>query len=317
VAYYLGIDGGGTKTTCALGDETSLLVSVNTGPSNITRVGETRARESLHRAVREVCAAAKIDSRQIRRACIGVAGAGREEVANAVRKIVAEMIPGEIQVVGDTVTSAEAAFGAGPGVIVIAGTGSIAYGRNSQGQTARAGGWGFAVSDEGSAHWIGRTLIHDLMRAIDQRLDDANAMQATADAFPLLRKIQAAWNLHSLEGLVRAANSHPDFAALFPLIVAADADDMTASVLSRAGNELAQLAAIVTRRLFANEISDDPLVQVAMIGGVFRHSLTVRESFRRDLQKLDPRVEVKPEIVEPVLGALQMATTGARYRTPR
>jgi glucosamine kinase len=142
-------------------------------------------------------------------------------------------------------------------------------------------------------------------------------MQATADAFPLLRKIQAAWNLHSLEGLVRAANAHPDFAALFPLIVAADADDMTASVLSRAGNELAQLAAIVTRRLFANEISDDPLVQVAMIGGVFRHSLTVRESFRRDLQKLDPRVEVKPEIVEPVLGALQMATTGARYRTPR
>ena len=53
----------------------------------------------------------------------------------------------------------EAAFGSGPGVIVIAGTGSIAYGRNREGQTARAGGWGFAISDEGSGHWIGRTAV--------------------------------------------------------------------------------------------------------------------------------------------------------------
>jgi N-acetylglucosamine kinase-like BadF-type ATPase len=316
VAYYLGIDGGGSKTTCAVGDETSLLTSVNTGPSNITRVGETRARESLHHAIREACAAAEIALGQIQRACIGVAGAGREEVAAAVRKIVAEVIPGEIQVVGDTVTSLQAAFSAGPGVIVIAGTGSIAYGRNSRGQTARAGGWGFAVSDEGSAHWIGCTLIHDLMRAIDQRPDGANDVQGMSNAFPLLREIQAAWNLHSPEEFVRAANSHPDFAALFPLIVAADADEITSTVLSRAGNELAQLAAIVTRRLFANEISDEALVHVAMIGGVFRHSQIVRESFHRELQKLDPRIEVKPEIVEPVLGALQMARSVGQS-TPR
>src|SRR5271155_1889955 len=60
VAYYLGIDGGGSKTTCAVGDEVSLLARVTTGPSNITRVGEGRAREALQKAIREACATARI-----------------------------------------------------------------------------------------------------------------------------------------------------------------------------------------------------------------------------------------------------------------
>ncbi len=86
-----------------------------------------------------------------------------------VRGTVSEIISGEvkpgkiktseIKVVGDNVIALEAAFGSGPGVIVIAGTGSIAYGRNRDGQTARAGGWGFAISDEGSGHWIGRAAV--------------------------------------------------------------------------------------------------------------------------------------------------------------
>ena len=74
---------------------------------------------------------------------------------------------GEIEVVGDMVIALEAAFGGDPGVIVIAGTGSIAYGRNSKGQTARAGGWGFAISDEGSGQWIGRAAVAATVRALD------------------------------------------------------------------------------------------------------------------------------------------------------
>ena len=76
-----------------------------------------------------------------------------------VHKILAEILQGEIDVVGDGPIALESAFGAGPGIIVIAGTGSIAYGRDANGTTARVGGWGFAVSDEGSAHWIGRAAI--------------------------------------------------------------------------------------------------------------------------------------------------------------
>jgi glucosamine kinase len=255
VAYYLGVDGGGSKTMCAVGDESSLLATVTAGPSNITRVGQTSARNALHVAIREACAKAKITPQQVQRACIGVAGAGREEIAGVVRQIVAEIIPGEIDVVGDMQIALTAAFGAGPGVIVIAGTGSIAYGRDAQGRTARAGGWGFAISDEGSAYWIGRAAISELLRTIDRAIDQSKDAQAIAEATRLCREMKAAWELHSFDELVRAANSNFDFARLFPAVLtAAEAGDALAPrVLAQAGRELAQLAGIVVRRLFPEE----------------------------------------------------------------
>jgi len=308
VAYYLGIDGGGSKTTCAVGDEVSLLARVTAGPSNITRVGEIRARESLQMAIREACAAAEIAPQEVQRACIGAAGAGREESAGAVRDFVAEIISGEIEVVGDMQIARTAAFGEGPGVIVIAGTGSIAYGRDARGRTARAGGWGFTISDEGSAHWIGAAAVSALLRVIDQSKD----AQATAEASLLFSEMQAAWGLLSLNELASAANSGSRFAKLFPAILTAAAagDTLAQCVLAQAGRELAQLAAIVVRRLFAEDNGNLPPTLMAMAGGVFRHSPTVREVFRDELRKLDPRLEVNPQVVDPVMGALQMARNG-------
>ena len=69
--YYLGIDGGGSKTTCAVGDDISLIATATAGPSNIVRVGEARARESLQQAVRQACAAAGITPQQVGRTCVG------------------------------------------------------------------------------------------------------------------------------------------------------------------------------------------------------------------------------------------------------
>lgn len=313
MAYYLGIDGGGSKTTCAVGDDTSQLGMATAGPSNITRVGEVRARESLRQVILEACADAGIDAQQVQRACIGVAGAGRMEVASAVRKIVAEVVPGKVEVVGDMEIALAAAFGAGPGVIVIAGTGSIAYGRNAQGTTARAGGWGFAISDEGSAHWIGRTAVADMLRTIDQRagegMNQLEEDQNAAKVLPLFREINAAWKLHSLDEFVRTANSSPDFAALLPAILAAaDAGDASAqSVLAKAAAELSRLAGIILRRLFIGHDAGSPTLQVSMVGGVFRYSPRVRGYFCDEVRRLDQQAEVNPEVVEPVGGALQMA----------
>jgi N-acetylglucosamine kinase-like BadF-type ATPase len=308
VAYYLGIDGGGSKTSCAVGDARSILAMSTAGPSNITRVDEMRARESLHQAIREACATAKINPRQIDRACIGAAGAGRQEVADVLRRIVAEVINGEIEVVGDMAIAMEAAFGAGPGVIVIAGTGSIAYGRNAQGTTARAGGWGFAISDEGSAHWIGRAAVANLLREIDHDEKQLGAQDAAED-LSLLRELKAVWNLRSLEEFVRTANSHPDFAALLPAILAAaDAGNISAQlVLEQAGAELSRLASTVIRKLFAEPDASSTFVKLAMVGGVFRHSARVREYFRDELRKFAPHAEVNQDVVEPVSGALEMA----------
>jgi glucosamine kinase len=349
VPYYLGIDGGGTKTLCAVGDESKLLATAAAGPSNVLRVGESQARESLHQSVHQACAAAGITPAQVTNTCIGAAGAARPEVAETVRRILAEILPSTtlpstINVVGDMQIALEAAFGAGPGVLVIAGTGSIAYGRDLKGNTARAGGWGFAISDEGSAHWIGRAAAAALVRDMD-RTETARAelarpetprteiaqpetaraemhqpeadskSRAALQASPLAASLLKAWNVTSLEDFARAPASPnpPDFAALFPAVLASSEDSAT-QILASAGAELAHLASVVICRLFppsrtseTNVAVSAAPIPVAMAGGVFRHAALVRQVFYNQVRWLDPGVQVQPEIVEPVEGALRLA----------
>lgn len=306
MAYYLGIDGGGSKTTCAVGDENSLLAVAVAGPSNITRVGEARARQALHEAIGKACSGAKIDPRQLSRACVGAAGAARVEIAGVVRRIVAEVIPCSVEVEGDMQIALQAALGVGPGAIVIAGTGSIAYGRNAQGETARAGGWGFAISDEGSAHWIGRAAVSGVLRAVD----DFGGNPGTQPMSSLFGEMRFIWKVESFEELARAANSNLDFAVLFPAVLAAaDAGDKLAQqTLAQAAGELARLARIVLQRVFPERHEAVPL---AMAGGVFRHSPTIRELFYNEVRAAHPNVVLKSEVVEPVHGALQLARRAA------
>ena len=304
MSYFLGIDGGGTKTTCAVGDETSLLATATAGPSNIVRVGESEARESLLRSVRQACAAAGIAPDEVVRTCVGGAGAARPELAAVVRRILAEILATPIDVVGDMQTALEAAFDTGPGVIVNAGTGSFAYGRNRQGKTLRAGGWGFAIGDEGSAHWIGHEAVSAVLRDSERRED-----AATLNESSLVKGLYKAWGVNSLLDLARAGNSlpPPDFAVLFPA-VAGSGDEVARQVLRKAARELAELAGVVIRRLFLQE---DGIVPVAMTGGVFRHAEIVRQVFYNELRKLEPRAQLNPEVVDPVEGALRMARRAA------
>jgi glucosamine kinase len=304
--YYLGIDGGGTKTTCAVGDEEHLLAMATAGPSNIVRVGESQTRQSLQQSVRQACAAAGITPVQVSHTCVGGSGAARPELAEIVRQFLAEIIPTPVDVVGDMQIALEAAFAAGPGVIVIAGTGSIAYGRDRQGTTARAGGWGFAIGDEGSAHWIGRAAVSAVLRASDRACGTAENILHGKFVAALCK----VWGVTSLADLAQAANSipPPDFAALFP-VVAASQDVLALQVLSNAGRELAEIAAVVANRLFPKDETGP--VPVAMTGGVFRHAVLTRGDFYNELRQLDPRVEINPRLVEPVEGALRMARRAA------
>lgn len=303
VPYFLGIDGGGTKTTCTVGDETRVLATATAGPSNIVRIGESQTRESLQMSVRQACAAAGISPEQVTRTCVGGSGAARPELAEIVRGILAEIISTPIDVVGDMQIALEAAFDAGPGVIVIAGTGSIAYGRDRHGKTIRAGGWGFAIGDEGSAHWIGRAAVSAVLRTSDLQ-GEAGISASPSLAEDLCRK----WGVTSLLDLARAANSipPPDFASLFPAVAASN-DELARQVLRQAGRELAQVAGIVIRRLFAEET----VVPVAMTGGVFGHSELVRQVFYNELRKLESRAQVNPKVVDPVEGALRTARRAA------
>ncbi len=312
MAYYLGIDGGGTKTRCVLADETTVLARSMTGGSNIVRLGETQAKEALRTAVRQVCATAKISPDRIHAVCIGAAGAARPEIAAKIRSILAELTPeiahANIEIVGDTVIALEAAFGAGPGVIAIAGTGSIVYGRDANGCTARAGGWGFAISDEGSGHWIGRRAISAILSARDQGLETT-----------LTAMVLRSWKLTTIDELVQQANSTPppDFPRLFPIVLRAadEADSIARDLLADAGTKLAMLAAIVVRRLaphapeamISMETIPKAMLPVAMMGSVFRQSPAVRQVFYNTLQTSFPGIEVRQDLADPVEGALARA----------
>jgi glucosamine kinase len=299
VAIYLGVDGGGTKTTCVIGDENSLLATATAGGSNVIRLGEAEARRGLHDAIQRACEAAKVELSSIHRISVGTAGSGRPQIGDIVRRMVAEIFPGEILIVGDMVIALEAAFGEAPGVVAISGTGSIAYGRNAIGRTARAGGWGFAISDEGSAHWVGRTAVMAIMRAHDEGAGSS-----------LFKVISQAWAITTLGELVRAANATPapNFAELFPpILAAAESGDLSArTVLTQAGAELAGLAKIVISRIF----EEAPDVRVAMSGGVFRNSALVRQVFYNSLRSEYPSAAVVSTVVDPAKGALDIARRG-------
>lgn len=303
--YYLGLDGGGSKTTGALGDESRVLATVTTGPSNIVRVGEAQTRESLHQAVRQACAGAGIAPAEITRTCFGGAGVARPEIAETLRRILTEVLPTPITVVSDMEIALEAAFDAAPGVIVNAGTGSFAYGRNAQGQTARVGGLGFAIGDEGSAHWIGREAVRAVLRLADRTAGRTPSFRHTQ----LVAALCQAWDVTSLSDLASVANSipPPNFASLFPA-VAASRDLVAQEVQTAAGAELAQAAAVVIRRLFPVEAEEQiHTVPIAMIGSVFAHAPLVRGVFDSDLHELDRRVQLQPQVIDPVEGALRLA----------
>lgn len=297
--FYIGIDGGGTKTRCVLGDETNVLATSMTGGSNVVRLGKEQARVALHAAVHGVCETARIAPDQITRICVGAAGAGRHEIVSAICAILAEITPAAVEVVGDTVTTLEAAFGSGPGIVAIAGTGSIVYGRDEYGHTVRAGGWGFAISDEGSGHWIGRQAVSTILQAYDGGWKTS-----------LTEGVLSEWNLSSLDELVKTANSTPppEFPRLFPVVLrAAEAGDkMARSLLETAGAHLVRLTDMVIRRL----VPRPPHAPVATSGSVFRQSELVRNVFYNTLQETFPGLDLRREIVEPVDGALALARRG-------
>ncbi len=302
MAHFLAIDGGGTTTTCAVADERKVLATATASASNITRVGQEQARTALQSAIRQACAAAGVNPRNVTRTCAGVAGGARREISQEIQQIIAEVVGGEITVVGDMIIALEAAFEGGPGVIVIAGTGSIAFGRNVRGETGRAGGWGYAISDEGSSYWIGRTALRFALRARDEGHDTE-----------LLAEIMRALNVREFQDLVRTTNTPAcDFAVIAPAVTElAQRDEFARGVIAFAARELAELADTVIRHIW--DVSQH--VPVATAGGVFRNSAIVRELFYNELRKLAPAITPIDREIEPVQGALFVATNPG-HRVP-
>ncbi len=292
---YLGIDAGGTKTDCAVSNGAELLGQATGASCKLARVGKERGRENLQSVIRQACEVAQIAPNELQHVCIGMAGASLAEAVHWAQQTIRELIPDStIYVAGDHVIAHRAAFGISPGVLVISGTGSIAFGRNQAGETARAGGWGPNVSDEGSAFWVGREAVAEALRLFD--IGKSNGLLAT---------IADCWKV-APEEVIRLANaSEPRFPELAgPVVNAAEQGDPNArEITERGGRALAGLASAVIQRLWPR----GGIVPVALSGGVLQGSPLVRQAFKEAMRIQQPQAAVSFAYVRPVLGALEIA----------
>ena len=296
MSFFLGIDGGGTKTECVIGDEKRVLGKSVGSTIKIKKIGEDAAGKALEAAIGEACRSANITQREITRTCVGIAGSSIPQVTDWTYSVLRQLVSGEVHVVNDALIAHRAAFGGGPGVLVIAGTGSNVLGINDQSESGRAGGWGPMISDEGSGFWIGRRAVAYAMRAYDGK-------QGTS----LLDAVMKAWDLKAIEDLVSMANSNPppDFSSLLPAVLqsANSGDKLAGEILTSAANELAQLACVVVHKLWR----ESSKVTVAITGGVFVHSPQIGERFAELVRAESSGITVNMEPVHPVMGALSMA----------
>jgi N-acetylglucosamine kinase-like BadF-type ATPase len=207
--------------------------------------------------------------------------------------------------------------------VVVAGTGSNAIGRTADGEIIGAGGWGPVLGDEGSGTWIGLEALRAALRAHDREQPcDSNRTQPGIDPTSLLGEIERHWKLNSLGELVAYANRHgdadhpaPDFASLAPVVVRlADAGDALASkVLALAGVELAELVALVYRKMTFTKIDaakETDAIGVAYTGGVLTHIAQVRAAMTARLAVSLPMARMHQSAVDPLDGALWRARKG-------
>jgi glucosamine kinase len=362
MSLFLAIDAGGTKTECLLADDRRVLARASTGTVKLMRISEEEATRRLLTLLEEVAGAAGASLDQVTRTCFGLAGITSPAVRAWARQVVPAMVAGEFLLCGDEEIALDAAFAGGPGILVIAGTGSNVVGRSESGTLFGVGGWGPVLGDEGSGYWIGLEALRAALRAHDGGLDPSRVrarVQARAGlddnpSFCLLREIEEHWELGSLAELVAFANQRsglrrpaPDFAALAPVVArcAESGDALAASVLERAGRELAEQVALVSRKMAAERSAAEPRIAasraaagaarkadssagvataveidagegavetigVAFTGSVLTHIAPVRAAMLARLAILVPNVRVPDSPVDPLDGALWRARHG-------
>lgn len=299
---FLGVDGGQSSTKALIGDEAGRVQGAGVGgPCN--HAGAAEGREKLARAVREsvagACEHANLDALYVRfeTACFGMSGGPEDKQA-----ILAEILPAaKLIVTHDALIALSGATAGEPGVVVIAGTGSIAFGRNAGGEIARAGGWGFLFGDEGSGFDIVRQAVRAALR-FEEGWGPETALHrvlvgetGARDANDLMHRLYTEeWPRPRASLLARTVDG-----------VALDGDPVASEILLNAAQQLATLAVSVRRRLF----QPGEAAHVCYIGGVFQSRMLL-ERFRQ-LVELEEGSRVALPRYEPAAGALLEAYRAA------
>ena len=300
---FLAIDAGGTKTDYLLADATREIARVRGGTIKRMRTDENAAVASLDDALSRLTALTGVALSRIKRTCIGTAGETIPLVTQFLRKEFADRVGGDLLLLGDVEIALDAAFPGEAGVLVLAGTGSNVAGRDDFGVLTGAGGWGPALADQGSGHRIG----HEALRATFLALDEG-------ETTPLLPAVLEHWQLNSVAELVAFANQvpPPDFSRLTHLVLrcAEEGDSVASSVLTREGEDLAQLACLVMRRLRRSSPDPNWTPPLAFAGSIMEKVLPVRLALIAAVERHFSSVSTLDGVVDPVLGALWRARTG-------
>ncbi len=294
---FLGIDGGGTRTTAWLADgQGCVRARAEAGPSNPLKVGVELAEREILTAAARALRSARRQQRLLAGVCLGLAGADRPAVQRKMLRWLRRAIPARSHLVtSDAAITLEAALGGQPGIVVMAGTGSIAYGRSGDGRVGRCGGWGVPFDDQGSGYDLGRKAVTAALRAFDGRGPQ------TALGLMVCRALK----LREVTEIVERRLAQHQIAALFPLVIEAAhrRDTVAQRLLDEGGRDLAELAWTLLRRL-------PPLptpTRVVCAGGVFEASPAVRRRFAKYLRPHAPRLRISMLQGRPVEGALELA----------
>jgi len=235
---FLGIDGGGSKTTFLLVDDYyNEICHVQTGPSNHLSVGNDAAREAIAHGISQLTEQPNI-------VCAGFAGAGRPDSVAFYREVLQSLVPGAqvIIIESDAFISSIGAIGIDPGVLLIAGTGSIVIGRDKDRSMFRVGGWGPYFGDEGSGFWIGREAVRAALRSLDSQSPTGFTEQvATGLGLKSISEVVGAWAGGQI-GI-------PEIAGLFSDVVDFYPAEPSGQILTEAAAHLRSLVEIAAKRV--------------------------------------------------------------------
>jgi N-acetylglucosamine kinase-like BadF-type ATPase len=303
----IGVDGGGTKTLVWLaesdadGREIMPLGAGEAGASNPISVGWAAATGNIDLAIARAFEAAGMERRSVAAICLAHAGLGREKEQARMRRWVEQrMLAVEVLTTHDAAALLTAGTPAGQGIAVVSGTGSMAYGESADGKSARAGGWGYLLGDEGSGFWI----AVEGLKAASRSLDGRGAPTALVERFQ--EALSAATPADLVRVFYERGEDRAEIAGLSRVVfdAAADGDDIADGIVTMAASELASLVEAVARQIGLEEGARFPL---GIAGGSLVHHEILRERLLETLCAGGAQPEPVTVVRTPVAGAVMLA----------